>query len=72
MSEPHEAVRILEQRGIMVKVLPGPPGSHDWFYRLKSHGGVEYQISNNELLQLFEEDKLHWDGIRNLVGRTRK
>ena len=72
MSDPNDAVRILEQRGITVKVLPSPLGASGWRYRLKSHGGVEYQVSNDELLQLMEEDRLHWDDIRSLVEQARK
>ena len=72
MSDPNDAVRILEQRGIMVKVLPSPLGASGWRFRLKSHGGIEYQISNDELLRLMEEDKLHWDDIRSLVEKARK
>ena len=72
MSDPNDAVRILEQRGISVKVLPSPLGASGWRYRLKSHGGVEYQISEVELLQLMEEDKLHLDDIRSLVEKVRR
>lgn len=72
MCDPHLAVKTLEQRGIMVRVLPSPLGADGWCYRVKSHGGVEYQISLDELLQLQKEDKLNWEDIKNLIEKSGK
>lgn len=59
-----DAVKVLKKRGLHVQALSGPQG---WRYQISSKLGSEYQISEDELLQLHEQHRLTEAAIKALV-----
>ena len=64
MIEVQEAVKKLVKQGLSVQALHGPQGCR---YQIASTRGLEYQISQDELLELQAKNKLSWSGIKRLV-----
>jgi hypothetical protein len=67
MGNAQEAVKTLEKRGLRVQGLHGPDG---WRYQIKSRTGIEYQISNEDLLLLQSTSKLNWSGVVEIVSKS--
>ena len=59
-----DALKTLERRGLRVQSLSGPQGPR---YRISLKSGMGYQISEAQLLQLHDENKLNWRGLVEIV-----
>ena len=59
-----DALKTLERRGLMVQSLSGPQGLR---YRVSLKSGMGFQISEAQLLQLHDENKLNWRGLVEIV-----
>jgi hypothetical protein len=66
MGNAQDAVKTLENRGLTVQALMGPAG---WRYQVKSKNGLEYQLSNDELLELQAQKKLTWNGVVEIATK---
>lgn len=59
-----DALKTLERRGLRTQSLSGPQGRR---YRISLKSGMGYQISEAQLLQLHDENKLNWHGLVEIV-----
>jgi hypothetical protein len=64
MLNAQEAVKALMETGLTVQGLNGPAG---WRYQITTRSGDEWQISNDELLQLEAEHRLSVRGVKEIV-----
>jgi adenylate cyclase len=64
MEKAQEAVKALEKSGLKVQGLRGPNG---WRFQIANQSGDEWQISDDELLQLQSQHRLNLRGVREIV-----
>jgi len=59
-----DALKTLERRGLRVQSVSGPQAPR---YRISLKSGMGYQITEAQLVQLWNENKLNWRGLVEIV-----